>query len=130
MSESIAIVSVPVSDQEAAKAFYAETLGFSVVRDNAMGPAQRWIQLAPSGGGATITLVTWFDALKPGGQQGLVMTTSDVDARRAELAARGLEISEVQSQPWGRFATFKDPDGNGWVLQQPPGRRGSEASAS
>lgn len=120
MSDSIAIVSVPVSDQAKAKAFYTETLGFKVVRDDPMGPQQRWVQLEPSGGGASITLVTWFDAMKPGGQQGLVLTTSDIEARRAELAGRGLEISEVQSQPWGKFATFRDLDGNGWVLQQPP----------
>jgi catechol 2,3-dioxygenase-like lactoylglutathione lyase family enzyme len=120
MSDSIAIVSVPVTDQAKAKAFYTETLGFSVVRDNPMGPEQRWVELAPSGGGVSITLVTWFDALKPGGQQGLVLTTRDIEARRAELATRGLAIGEVQTQPWGKFATFKDPDGNGWVLQQPP----------
>ena len=120
MSDSIAIVSVPVSDQAKAKAFYTETLGFTVVRDNPMGPQQRWVQLEPSGGGAGITLVTWFDAMMPGGQQGLVLTPSDIEARRAELAGRGLEISEVQSQPWGKFATFRDLDGNGWVLQQPP----------
>lgn len=120
MRDSIAIVSVPVSDQAKAKAFYTDVLGFSVVSDNPMGPQQRWVQLEPSGGGASITLVTWFESMKPGGQQGLVLTTGDIDARRAELAARGVEISEVQSQPWGRFATFRDPDGNGWVLQAPP----------
>lgn len=120
MRDSIAIVSVPVSDQAKAKGFYTDTLGFSVVRDNPMGPQQRWVQLEPSGGGASITLVTWFESMKPGCQQGLVLTTEDIDARRAELASRGLEISEVQSQPWGRFATFRDPDGNGWVLQAPP----------
>lgn len=119
MRDSIAIVSVPVSDQAKAKAFYTDALGFSVVSDNPMGPQQRWVQLEPSGGGASITLVTWFESMKPGGQQGLVLTTGDIDARRAELAARGVEISEVQSQPWGRFATFRDPDGNGWVLQAP-----------
>lgn len=119
MSDRIVIVSVPVSDQAKAKAFYTEALGFSVVSDNPMGPQQRWIELAPRGGGASITLVTWFESMKPGGQQGLVLTTGDIDARRAELAARGVEISEVQSQPWGRFATFRDPDGNGWVLQAP-----------
>lgn len=120
MSDSIAIVSVPVSDQAKAKAFYTETLGFSVVRDEPMGPEQRWVQLTPSGGGTSITLVTWFDALQSGGQQGLVLTTTGIEARRAELAERGLEITEVKEQPWGRFATFRDPDGNGWVLQEPP----------
>ncbi|MCH9687938.1 MAG: VOC family protein [Deltaproteobacteria bacterium] len=120
MTDRIAIVSVPVTDQARAKAFYTETLGFDVVRDNPMGPDQQWIELLPNGGGVSITLVTWFEALAAGGQQGLVLGTGDIDARRAELVARGLEISEVQAQPWGRFATFRDPDGNGWVLTQTP----------
>lgn len=120
MPDHISIVSIPVSDPAKSKAFYMETLGFSLLRESPMGPQQTWIQLEPSGGGATITLVTWFDALKPGGQQGLMLTTDDIDTRRAELVARGLEITEIQAQPWGRYAMFRDPDGNGWVLQQPP----------
>lgn len=120
MPDRISIVSIPVSDPAKAKAFYIETMGFSLVRESPIGPQQTWIQLAPSGGGATIALVTWFDALKPGGQQGLMLATDDIDARRAGLVAHGLEISAVQSQPWGRFATFRDLDGNGWVLQQDP----------
>ncbi len=122
MPESIAIVSLPVTDPDAAKAFYVDMLGFEVVRDNPMGPAQRWIELTPSGGGAHITLVTWFEQLSAGGQQGLVLRVDDVDARRAELAERGVDVGEVQTQPWGRFATFRDLDGNGWVIQQPPTR--------
>ena len=114
----IAIISLPVSDQAVAKTFYTETLGFKVLRDNPMGPDQRWIQIAPDDGGTSLTLVTWLDKMPPGSVQGLVLDTDDIDADRDALAARGLEITEVGDTPWGRFAMFQDPDGNGWVLQQ------------
>lgn len=114
----IAIVSIPVSDPESSKRFYAETLGFEVLRDNPMGPDQRWIQLGPAGGEASITLVSWFDRMPPGCVQGIVLETDDVDGDHRTLRERGLDISELRDAPWGRFATFSDPDGNGWVLQQ------------
>ena len=69
----IAVVSIPVADQSAAKAFYTETLLFDVMNDTPMGPDMRWIQLQPKTGGASIALVTWFEGLKPGGQQGLML---------------------------------------------------------
>jgi catechol 2,3-dioxygenase-like lactoylglutathione lyase family enzyme len=121
----IAVVSIPVKDQQAAKAFYRDVLGFSVVRDNPMGPDQRWVQLAPEGAETSITLVTWFPNMQPGGVTGLVLETDDVAAAHAELGARGLALSPLESAPWGQYATFNDPDGNGWVLQQSaPGMTG------
>lgn len=118
--ERISIVSVPVSDQTAARRFYVEILGFSVLRDDAMGPDRRWIQLSPPCGGPSITLVTWFDAMLPGCQQGLVISAADVESAHKGLKARGAGVSDVQSVPWGRYFTFEDPDGNGWVVQGPP----------
>jgi catechol 2,3-dioxygenase-like lactoylglutathione lyase family enzyme len=114
----IAIVSVPVSDQEAAKRFYTDMLGFSTVRDNPMGPDQRWVQVAPPGAETSVTLVTWFPAMRPGSITGLVLETDDVAADHARLRSRGVVISDLAEVPWGRYATFTDPDGNGWVLQQ------------
>jgi catechol 2,3-dioxygenase-like lactoylglutathione lyase family enzyme len=114
----IAIVSVPVSDQEAAKRFYTDILGFSIVRDNPMGPDQRWVQVAPPGAETSVTLVTWFPAMRPGSITGLVLETHDVAADHARLRSRGVVISDLAEVPWGRYATFTDPDGNGWVLQQ------------
>jgi catechol 2,3-dioxygenase-like lactoylglutathione lyase family enzyme len=114
----IAIVSVPVSDQEAAKRFYTDMLGFSTVRDNPMGPDQRWVQVAPPGAETSVTLVTWFPAMRPGSITGLVLETDDVAADHARLRSRGVVISDLAEVPWGRHATFTDPDGNGWVLQQ------------
>ena len=114
----IDIFSVPVADQDAAKAFYADVLGFDVVRDDPMGPDQRWVQMAPAGAETSITLVTWFESMAPGSVQGMVLDTDDIDLAHATLAARGVAVSDVESAPWGRFATFEDPDGNGWVVQQ------------
>ncbi len=114
----IDVVSVPVSDQLASKAFYSDVLGFEVIRDNPMGPDQRWVQLALPGAQTSITLVTWFDSMPPGSLQGMVLDTIDIDAARKTLVEKGLRITEVQDAPWGRYATFADPDGNGWVLKQ------------
>lgn len=117
---SFEIISVPVSDQQRAKAFYREVLGFELVREEPMGPGTGWIQLAPPGQGVTIALVTWFDQMKPGGLQGVMVNTEDIDAEHARLRNCGLTLTEIKEEPWGRYAMFADPDGNGWILRQPP----------
>jgi catechol 2,3-dioxygenase-like lactoylglutathione lyase family enzyme len=117
---SFEIVSVPVSDQQRAKAFYRDTLGFELIREEEMGPQAKWIQLAPKGCTTTIALVSWFDSMKPGGLQGVMLNVTDIDEEHRDLTARGLSLSAIDQQPWGRFAMFKDPDGNGWILRQPP----------
>jgi catechol 2,3-dioxygenase-like lactoylglutathione lyase family enzyme len=120
MSERIDIISVPVSNQAAAKAFYMDVLGFTLVNDSPMGPDQRWVQLRPAGGGTSITLVTWYETMPAGSLQGVVLETDDIASTCARLAARGLKLSPVAKEAWGDFTTFSDPDGNGWVLVQPP----------
>lgn len=117
------VVSVPVSDQDRAKAFYMDVLGFELRSDQSMGEQMRWVQLAPPGGSASITLVTWFPTMPAGSLKGLVLATEDIRATYAELAARGLRWNgEIEEAFWGTFATFDDPDGNGWVVAQ--ARRG------
>jgi catechol 2,3-dioxygenase-like lactoylglutathione lyase family enzyme len=118
--KSFEIVSVPVSDQERAKRFYQEVLGFELLREAPMGPNQKWIQLAPKGCSTTVALVTWFDAMRPGGLQGVMLNCTDIAQDHAVLSQRGLKLSDIEQQPWGRYATFNDPDGNGWILRQPP----------
>ena len=77
--------------------------------------------MAPPGQSVTIALVTWFEQMKPGGLQGVMVNTEDIDAEHKLLRGRGLEISEIKQEPWGRYAMFADPDGkNGWILRQPP----------
>lgn len=117
---SFEILSVPVSNPEASKRFYQDVLGFDLIRQEAMGPDMQWIQLAPPGCATTIALVTWFDMMQPGGLQGVMVNSTNIDEDHKVLTARGLVLSEIQEQPWGRFATFNDPDGNGWILRQPP----------
>jgi catechol 2,3-dioxygenase-like lactoylglutathione lyase family enzyme len=116
LAMSIAVVSVPVSDQAAAKAFYTDKLLFDVMRDEAMGPDMRWIQLQPKDGGSSIALTTWFENLKPGGQTGLMNHVPDIDAEYQRLVGVGVEASPIDEQPWGRFTMFTDLDGNGWIF--------------
>lgn len=117
---SFEILSVPVTDAQRAKQFYRDVLGFALIREEPMGPGMAWIQLAPQGQGVTIALVTWFDQMKPGGLQGVMVNTDDIDAEHHLLRGRGLDIGEIRQEPWGRYAMFNDPDGNGWILRQPP----------
>jgi catechol 2,3-dioxygenase-like lactoylglutathione lyase family enzyme len=113
----IQLFSLPVSDQDRARDFYVDTLGFELVADTAMGPDMRWVQVQPPGSQASITLVTWFPTMPPGAVKGTVLETDDLDADVTALRARGVSIEAVQEAPWGRFVTFDDPDGNGLVLQ-------------
>ncbi len=114
----IAVVSIPVTDLDRARSFYVDTLGLVLLRDEPMGPDMRWIQLQPKDGGATVALVTWFEALKPGTQQGLMLGVDDIDAEHARLTAAGAPVSPIEQQPWGRYTMLQDPDGNGWIVSQ------------
>ena len=116
--DRIDIVSIPVTNQQSAKEFYCNILGFEVVRDNPMGPEQRWVELSPPNAETSITLVTWFEKMPPGCVQGIVLNTDNLEESHSKLQANGLDISNIESAPWGKYATFNDPDGNGWVLQQ------------
>ncbi|MDP9090945.1 MAG: glyoxalase superfamily protein [Pseudomonadota bacterium] len=117
---SFEIISVPVTDQERAKQFYRDVLGFELLREEAFGASGKWIQLAPKGCATTIALVSWFDSMRPGGLQGVMLNVTDIERDHQELKGRGLELTDIGQQPWGRFTMFKDPDGNGWILRQPP----------
>jgi catechol 2,3-dioxygenase-like lactoylglutathione lyase family enzyme len=115
----LGVVSVPVADQERARRFYVDVLGFTVVAD-APFDGLRWLQLAPRGGGATISLVTWFAGMPAGTLDGLVLTTDDVHADVAALRERGLELADPVEESFGTHTAFADPDGNGWLLLQEP----------
>lgn len=116
---NIEIISIPVTDQDRSKAFYSEILGFKLLHDAEFAEGMRWVHLTPSDEAQTsITLVHWFDAMPAGSCQGLILLTEDLEEAHAELTAKGLEMEAIQEQPWGKFAGFKDPDGNGWSLRQ------------
>jgi uncharacterized glyoxalase superfamily protein PhnB len=80
----------------------------------------RWVMLRPPGAGTAVTLVNWFETMPAGSMRGAVLGCDDMEKTVAELSALGVEFSEaeIQEAPWGRWQTFEDPDGNGWVLQQ------------
>ena len=120
----IGLVSVPVKDQDVAKSFYVDVLGFNVIMDGPFNRGARWIMLTPKGAETAITLVTWFPQMAPGSCQGLLFEVDDVVAAHAELAARGVKVNALDNAPWGAYFTFNDPDGNGLVMRQSPGRGG------
>jgi len=114
------VVQVPVSDVDRAKAFYTEKAGFNLDHDHRVSDRIRFIQLTPPGSTCSIALGTGLGDMPPGSIRGLQLVVPDIHAARAELVARGVEVSEVQEFPWGSFLFFNDPDGNGWAVQEPP----------
>ncbi len=112
------IISIPVKDQQESKAFYRDILGFSVMKEEQMGPEMTWLHMEPPEGGAGIALVTWYPQMRPGSVHGLVLETEDIDALHDRLNGRGLPVSAISSANWGRYAMFSDIDGNGWILTQ------------
>ncbi len=122
MDWKLELVSVPVSDVDRAKAFYADKVGFNVDHDHRVTDELRFVQLTPPGSACSIAVGTGISTKAPGSVEGLQLVVSDVEAARAELVERGVDVSEVQDFPWGRFVFFSDPDGNGWAVQQIPER--------
>jgi catechol 2,3-dioxygenase-like lactoylglutathione lyase family enzyme len=116
------LVAVPVSDVDRAKAFYTEKAGFNADHDHEVSDEIRFVQLTPPGSACSIAIGKGVVDTPPGSAQGLQLVVSDIHAARAELAERGVGVGEVQEFPWGSFVFFKDPDGNGWSVQQIPPR--------
>ncbi len=117
MIDEIQIVSVPVSDQERARDFYVNTLGFELRADDAWGEGMRWIEVVPRDSATSLTLVTWFESMPPGSLQGLVFAVDDVHATYEELLAKGVPFDfPPREMPGGLQAVFRDPDGNGFVI--------------
>lgn len=118
MIRYVKFASIPVRDQDAALEFYTTKLGFSIHTDQPMGPDARWIELRIPGAETRVVLFTppgHEDRI--GTSSNIVFATDDVDATYAELSGRGVEFDEPpQQQPWGTFATFRDVDGNQFVL--------------
>jgi predicted enzyme related to lactoylglutathione lyase len=113
------LVQVPVSDVDRAKAFYVDRVGFLAEHDHQVSEELRFVQLTPPGSACSIALTTGAHQMQPGSVEGLQLVVEDADAARVELVERGVEASEVQEFPWGRFVFFADPDGNGWAIQEP-----------
>lgn len=133
MNWTLEVVVVPVSDVDAAKAFYADRLGFNVDHDTRISDDVRVIQLTPPGSGCSIVISKGMTEMQPGVQKGLQLVVNNVRAAHAYLTERGVTCSPVQF--YGRdgnvreaqdgddlnnsgFVFFSDPDGNSWAVQQ------------
>jgi catechol 2,3-dioxygenase-like lactoylglutathione lyase family enzyme len=124
MDFKLELVSVPVSDVDRAKAFYTEKAGFNADHDHVVSDEIRFVQLTPPGSACSISIGKGLVDTPPGSAQGLQLVVTDIQAAHDELAGRGVDVSDVQSFPWGDFVFFKDPDGNGWAVQAIPPRDG------
>jgi catechol 2,3-dioxygenase-like lactoylglutathione lyase family enzyme len=123
---------VPVSDVDRAKEFYAEKAGFAVDVDHRAGDSFRVVQLTPPGSACSISIGTGISSGEPGSYQGMHLVVTDIEAARAELAGRGVEVSEPfhfgaegqtpglhpERVDYGTYLSFRDPDGNGWLVQE------------
>jgi predicted enzyme related to lactoylglutathione lyase len=112
------LVVVPVTDVDRAKAFYSDRCGFVVDVDQSFGDAFRVVQLTPPGSACSIVLGQGIVDSEPGSVKGLQLVVNDIEAARSELVERGVDVSEIQTFPWGRFVYCSDPDGNGWTVQE------------
>jgi catechol 2,3-dioxygenase-like lactoylglutathione lyase family enzyme len=124
------VIVVPVSDVDRAKAFYSEKAGFHEDVDYSAGEDFRVVQLTPPGSACSITLMRNAEAA--GSLQGLQLVVSDIEAARAELAGRGVDVSDIFHFEGGKqlpgpdparadfnsFLSFSDPDGTGWMVQE------------
>jgi catechol 2,3-dioxygenase-like lactoylglutathione lyase family enzyme len=112
------LIQVPVSDVDRAKAFYTEKVGFNADHDHQVSDELRFVQLTPPGSAASIAIGTGLSTMEPGSVQGLQVVVEDAGRTRDALLERGVEASEVQEFPWGKFVFFSDPDGNSWAVQE------------
>jgi predicted enzyme related to lactoylglutathione lyase len=128
MDMKLELVPVPVTDVDRAKAFYVDTLGFTLDVDVRPVEGMRVVQLTPPGSACSIVMGTGMGPITdmaPGSLKGLHLVVADIEASRAELVDRGLEIGEVHDVGGGvKYAWFSDPDGNALTLQEMPWRTG------
>ena len=122
MDMKLELVGVPVTDVDRAKAFYVDQVGFNADHDHVVSDTLRFVQLTPPGSGCSITIGTGVSEMPPGSQKGLQLVVDDIEEARDELRGRGVQTSDVNDMPWGRFIFFSDPDGNSWAVQQIPPR--------
>ena len=132
MEWKLEVVIVPVADVDRAKRFYSEQVGFVVDHDTRVNDQMRIVQLTPPGSACSIVVGEGLVKTAPGSIQGIQLVVPDVEAARAELAARGVEVSPIRhvdengawvdgrGGPWNSFVFFDDPEGNSWTVQERP----------
>ena len=120
MDMKIEVVFLGVTDVDRAKAFYVDQVGFHADHDQTVHEGLRFVQLTPPGSACSVAFGEGLTGMPPGSQQGVMMVVEDVAKQRERLVSNGVDVSEIDVQPWGSFVTFADPDGNTWSLQQLP----------
>ncbi|CAN5470229.1 glyoxalase [soil metagenome] len=121
MDMKLELVAIPVTDVDRAKAFY-EQVGFNADHDHRVSDELRFVQLTPPGSACSIVLGEGITDAAPGSVKGVQVVVKDIEAARADLLAKGIEVSEIDHQPWSDFVYFSDPDGNAWAVQGMPDR--------
>jgi catechol 2,3-dioxygenase-like lactoylglutathione lyase family enzyme len=122
MDYKLELVAVPVTDVDRAKAFYTDQAGFNADHDHVVNEDVRFVQLTPPGSACSIAIGKGVTDAEPGSVRGLQLVVASAEEAHAELSGRGVEVSDVQDFPWGRFVFFADPDGNGWAVQETQAR--------
>jgi catechol 2,3-dioxygenase-like lactoylglutathione lyase family enzyme len=116
------LIGIPVTDIDRAKTFYSERVGFNVDHDVEVSDEIRFVQLTPRGSACSIAFGKGITDAEPGAGGGITLVVTDIEGAHSELIERGVEASDIQEFPWGKFVFFQDPDGNGWAVQQIPPR--------
>ena len=119
----IELIPIPVADVDRAKAFYVEKIGFHDDYDVKVHEGLRFVQLTPPGSACSMVMGIGITPMKPGLVDAYQMVVADVRKLREELIAKGVEMSEIDEQPWGVLPSFHDPDGNKWTFQELPPRQ-------
>jgi catechol 2,3-dioxygenase-like lactoylglutathione lyase family enzyme len=126
------LIVIPVSDVDRSIGFYRDTMGFTLDVDHKASESFRVVQFTPPGSACSITIGVGVSTKEPGSYEGLHLVVNDIEAARAELVGRGLEISEPfwfgpdgqttglhpERSDYGTYCSFSDPDGNGWLVQE------------
>jgi catechol 2,3-dioxygenase-like lactoylglutathione lyase family enzyme len=123
MDMKLEVVPIPVSDVDAAKAFYTQQVGFRLDHDITPNPSMRVVQMTPPGSACSVVIGTGLPLGAPGSVKGVQLVVEDLDAVRRALVERGVGVTPVQQlgpegAPGSRFAFFDDPDGNTWAIQE------------
>jgi catechol 2,3-dioxygenase-like lactoylglutathione lyase family enzyme len=132
MDLKLELVLIPVTDVDRAKEFYVERCGFNLDVDHQPNAEFRVVQMTPPGSACSITVGIGITDAAPGSYRGTHLVVADIEAARAELVGRGVDVSEIrhmgphgwesgpdpERRDYGSFADFSDPEGNTWVLQE------------
>ena len=121
MDMKLELITLPVTDVDRAKDFYVR-LGFNADHDHTVSDEVRFVQLTPPGSGCSIAIGKGLTEAAAGSVRGMQAVVANADEAHRTLKERGIEVTDVDEQPWGRFVYFHDPDGNAWALQELPKR--------